>query len=234
MSREVRVGLLDSGVAAALGGRVAVDSAFALDARGAIERRAAVADAIGHGSSIAQTILAAAPDAAIVSAQAFSSSLVAPPAVIAAALRWLVEQRVRVVNLSFGLGGDRAVLREACRAARARGTILVAAAPARGPAVFPAAYPGVIRVSGDARCAAGEVSTLGGAQADFGACGRTIDGRVRGASAAAAHVTGRVAALLADEPAADAGSVARLLASAARYHGPERRGEPSSLRCGDG
>jgi Subtilase family len=221
---EVLVGLVDSGVACELGDRVAVDSAFVLGDGERVERHPATADAIGHGSSVARTILAAAPTARIANAQVFHRSIAAPPAVVADALGWAVEQGARLVNMSFGVRSDREVLRSACAAARAAGAILLAAAPARGPAVFPAAYPGVIRVSGDARCAPGDLSLLGSAQADFGACPRTSDGRLRGASAAVAHLTGRAAAFLAERPEADSAAVARFLETAARHRGPERRG----------
>ncbi len=220
---DVLVGLVDSGVAADLRPRVPAQSAFVLGRGDAVERRAATVDAIGHGSSLACTILAAAAAATIVNAQVFHDSITASPAVIAAALGWVVERGARVVNLSFGVRQDREVLRLACEAARAAGVLLFAAAPARGPRVFPASYPGVIRVSGDARCAADEVSLLASAQADFGARPATIDDRVRGASAATARLTGKVAAFLAERPEAGAESVERFLESIARYRGPERR-----------
>ncbi len=224
MRGEVLVGLVDSGVAEELGDRVVVGRAFVLGDGERVERRSATADAIGHGSSIARTILAAAPTAWIANAQVFHRSIAAPPAVVADALAWAVEQGARLVNMSFGVRSDREVLRAACAAARAAGTILLAAAPARGPAVFPAAYPGVIRVSGDARCAPGELSLLESAQADFGACPRTSDGRLRGASAAVARLTGRAAAFLAERPEADDAAVSRFLETAACHRGPERRG----------
>jgi hypothetical protein len=219
----VLVGLVDSGVTADLRARVAAEVAFVLGPGDAVERRAARVDTVGHGSSMMRTILAAAPAASIVNAQVFHDSITAPPAVIAAALGWIVEKGARVVNLSFGVRQDRVVLRRACETARAAGALLFAAAPARGPAVFPAAYPGVLRVSGDARCAADEISLLGSAQADFGACPATIDGRVRGASAATAWLTGKVAAFLAERPGAGAASIDRFLEAIARYRGPERR-----------
>jgi Subtilase family len=219
----VLVGLVDSGVAVDLRARVAAEVAFVLGPRDAVEQRAARVDAVGHGSSMARTILAAAPAAAIVNAQVFHDSITAPPAAIAAALGWVVEQGARVVTLSFGVRQDREVLRLACEAARAAGAILLGASPARGSRVFPASYPGVIRVSGDARCAADEVSLLASGQADFGACPATIDGRVRGASAATAWLTGKVAAFLAERPGPGAARIERFLESIARYHGPERR-----------
>jgi len=220
---DVLVGLLDSGVAVDLRPRVAAERAFAFGEGDVVAPRAATADVVGHGSSLARTILAATPAASIVNAQVFHGSITAPPAVIAAALAWVVERGARVVNLSFGVRQDRDVLRLACEAARAAGALLFAATPARGPRVFPAAYPGVIRISGDARCAADEVSLLASVQADFGACPATIDEHVRGASAATARITGKVATLLAERPDADAASIARFLESIARYRGPERR-----------
>jgi hypothetical protein len=104
--------------------------------------------------------------------------------------------------------------------------LLVAASPARGPAVFPAAYPGVLRVCGDARCGPGDVSGLGGEPADFGACPRAVGVAVAGASAAAAHVSGIVAAWLASRGVAAAtGEETRAhLAEVARFRGRERRG----------
>jgi hypothetical protein len=220
---EVVVGLVDSGVAADLRSHVAAERAFVLGRGDTVEQRTATEDAIGHGSSMARTILAAAPAARIVNAQVFRDSITAPSAVIAAALDWVVEQGARVVNLSFGLRQDREVLRVACEAARTAGAVLLAASPARGPAVFPASYPGVIRVSGDARCNDDGVSILGSAQADYGARPATIDDRVRGASAATAWLSGKIAASLPEGPSADAASIARFLESIARYRGPERR-----------
>jgi hypothetical protein len=126
--------------------------------------------------------------------------------------------------MSFGLARDREVLRDACAAARAAGVLLVAASPARGPRAFPAAYPGIIRVSGDARCAPDAVSFLEEDPPLVGACPRTVDGRVQGASAAAAHVTGLVAAWLNDRRQASLEEALEQLRSVARHRGRERRG----------
>ena len=86
-------------------------------------------------------------DIRLANAQVFHDALQTSTACIAAALDWLCEQHVAVVNMSFGLQHDRRVLRQACAQALTKGTILVAASPARGVAVYPAAYPGVLRVT---------------------------------------------------------------------------------------
>lgn len=73
---------------------------------------------------------------------------------LVAALDWLVRQQVAVVNISL-VGPPNRLLQQAVAAAQARGLILVAAVGNDGPAappLYPAAYPGVLAVSGvDAR-----------------------------------------------------------------------------------
>jgi subtilisin family serine protease len=216
------IGVVDSGVghdASVAGAR-----AFRLEENGSISAGPLEPDVIGHGSSIAATIAAAAPASRLVVAQVFRGAMTTSPAVVAAALEWLVSNEVRLVNMSFGLARDRGVLRDACAAARAAGLLLVAASPARGPRAFPAAYPGMIRVSGDARCAPGAVSLLEEDPPLFGACPRSIDDRVQGASAAAAHLTGLVAAWMDDRREASLEDALDHLGSVARHRGRERRG----------
>lgn len=233
----IRVALLDSGVAERHAARVAAARTFVLIGAQAGGDRAqagaapartevAVSDglaaasrgALAHGPALADVLLADAR-ALLVVARVFGDALVASAAQLAAALDWAAEQGARVANVSAGLREDRAVLAEAVARACARGVLVVAAAPARGAPVFPAAYPGVVRATGDARCAPGEWSWLGSAQADFGAHVRAGD--VRGASAGCARVAARLATLLADGAAPDAALAA--LRASARYVGPERR-----------
>lgn len=228
MRQPVPVGLLDSGVSGAVSGAVAAARAFALNSDGAVAKRPAASDALGHGTNLARIILETAPQVSLIVAQVFHASFATAPAIVAAGLSWLVGQGVRVINMSFGIRADRAVLREACAAACRAGVVLVAAAPARGPAVFPGAYPGVLRISGDARCRPGELSDLLGLRADFGACPLGPDAArlgdpVGGASFATAHAAGMIANRLAEFPDADRIAIVDHLRRLARYHGPERR-----------
>ena len=126
--------------------------------------------------------------------------------------------------MSLGLGHDREVLRRACGHAHGAGAVLIASAPARGGPVYPAAYDQVIAVTGDARCAPGEVSDLFGVQADFGTYGGDPSGVRAGASIAAAHFTGLAAAYLAGHDTADADALKAHFRAQADYRGPERRG----------
>ena len=207
----IRVGLVDTGIAPALARSVLAAKAFT--------RAPLAEDGHGHGTAVARIVLHHAPQARLLSAQAFGPGARTEATAVADALRWLIAERARLVNLSLGLPHDRDILRAAVVEALACGLILIASTPARGAAVYPAAYPGVLRVTGDARCAPGEISALGGAPADYGACPRQLDGTPGGASLAAAHVTGLLARGL-ERADADAGAV---LGRAVRFHGRERR-----------
>jgi subtilisin family serine protease len=206
----ILVGVVDTGIAPSLHRSIAAARAFG---------GAPAGDAASHGTAVAGIVLYHAPHARLLSAQAFGPGGRAEAAAVAEALRWLIAERARLVNLSLGLPRDREVLRAAVADALAAGLILVASTPARGASVYPAAYPGVLRVTGDARCGPAEVSALGGVPADYGACARNLDGRPGGASLAAAHVTGLLAAGL-EAAETDATSV---LSRAVRFRERERR-----------
>jgi len=226
MTAEVRVGLLDSGLPrgpAIL--RLVLGCGFRLDADQEVTAGMAEPDTLGHASAVADAVLARCPEASFLVAQIFFfGKLVTTAAQAAAGLDWLVGQGAAVVNMSFGLAADRAVLREACARAVARGVILVASTPTHGDPVFPASYAGVIRVTGDARCTAGEFSVLDGSRADFGAHVPTGQG-IFGASVGTAQVTGEIARYLAAGGTRSADAVRAHLRSLCRYAGPQRRAQ---------
>ncbi|MBU6443333.1 MAG: peptidase S8/S53 subtilisin kexin sedolisin [Alphaproteobacteria bacterium] len=209
---SVRVGLVDSG----LGPEHRAAAAVHIPAQGAL--MPVRPDASGHGSDMARIILAQAPEAELVLAQVFDGEGATSPARVAAGLEWCVEQGAQVIALCLGLRRDEPVLRAASARAAAAGVDLIASAAARGAPVYPAAYEGVISVCGDARCAPGEVSALGGVPAEFGAC--HVWGPRRGASCAAASVTGLVAAWRAR---GRSGQARAYLTGMAAYHGREHR-----------
>lgn len=218
----IRVGIADSGVEGAAAGKVIARANFSL-AGALIEAGDVPRDHAGHGSALA-AVIAEADGIELLDACIFDASLHAGAAQAAAAIDWLVDGGARLINLSFGLREDREVLREACARAMSRGVLLVASTPARGAAVFPAAYPGVLRATGDARCAAGEHSWLGTPQADAGGVVRTPCGHVAGASAGCAHVSAALVRLMLRQPSATREELLEALRQAARYLGPERRG----------
>jgi hypothetical protein len=221
----VMVGLIDSGVSGPAAAHVVAGEKF-LSHEGGVRRGMAGPDHLRHGTNLAEIILSQAPACRFLNAQVFGEAPTTSPEALAEALAWVVEQGARIVNLSVGMAHDRLVLRQACRAALGRGVLLLAASPARGGPVFPASYEGVWRISGDARCAPGELSALQNAQGDFGAHPRglnMLEGVVGGASFSVGWVTGLIAAYLEEAPQAGPEQIRRHLLNISRYHGAERR-----------
>lgn len=226
MNDGVSVGLLDSGPGVTTDVQVHVASTFVVDETGQIVRAPAIEDPTGHGTAMARIITSQTPRARLLVAQVFSRPGAGSTAVVAAGLDWLIAEGAAAVSMSFGLRRDRDVLKSACLRALDKGAVLIASAPARGAMVYPAAYPGVISATGDARCAAGEVSHLESAGAEFGACphleeGNNRDAHLAGASCGAAYVSGAVARFL--DSGGDPSKVRDHLQVIAQYHGPERR-----------
>lgn len=183
-------------------------------------------DRLDHGTSVIEVIEAVAPGSEIVSAQVFQDRYTTSAVQVAAAIDWLIAEGVQVINLSLGLRNDSDALREACTKAMAQGATLCAASPARGEPVYPSAYPGVFRMTGDARCERREISHLNSRFADFGACVRPMDGALgsSGASIGCAHLTAHVAGYLKGYQKAGFDDVRDWLTTRARYHGPEQKG----------
>ncbi|MEO5831657.1 MAG: S8 family serine peptidase [Rhodanobacter sp.] len=143
------------------------------------------------------------------------------------ALAWMARERVPVINISL-VGPDNPVLARAVQMMIARGHVLVAAVGNDGPAappLFPAAYPGVIGVSGvDARDRILPESGSGD-QVAFCASGVVGSGHraLRGTSFAAPIVARRAAQWLDAPHAGAAAQVVQQLASEARDLGSPGR-----------
>jgi hypothetical protein len=222
-----RVALIDS-----CGSRPeAVDAAAFIAAQGRIECRQAGADPTGHGSRIAD-LLTRERSVELLLAQVFTTAGPTSGAAVAAAIDWAVERRADLIHLSLGLAGNRAVLAAAVARAIEVDCIIVAAAPARGAVVYPAGYAGVIRATGDARCAPDELSRLG--PWSFGGCPRfepvgplgAVGGAsVGGASVGAAWVT---RAILQEPMPVTADDAVASLSARARFVGPERKTSAAS------
>jgi len=215
-----RLGVIDScGVAPQ-----ALASAGFVDGDEGVRRIAPSADASGHGTRIVELLTRDRRQVGLLLAQVLSNSGATSAASVAAAMDWCVAEGSNVVHLSLGLRADRPVLARAVERALRRGCLLIASTPARGAPVYPAAYDGVIRATGDARCAPAEISEL--APGTFGGCPwfDSSSGRGQGASIGAAMITH----LLIGEPGPLAPGEAReLLGERAQYRGPERRQRPS-------
>lgn len=222
MADELCVGVIDSGCSVQQTRYLTGGRRFWLE-QGTLGEGELQADALGHGSAVLERLLAQADGLSVKVAQVFDSRGATSVLQVSAALLWLVEQGVSLVNLSLGLAQDRTVLRQACAVAVEAGVLLCASSPARGGPVYPASYPGVLRITGDARCAAGQWSWLDTAQADFGAAVGEDAGSA-GASLACAALSGQIAAYLHEHRRATREQVLAYLRENAAFIGPERRG----------
>ncbi|MGW8704677.1 S8 family serine peptidase [Brevundimonas sp. NPDC055814] len=198
-----RLGLIDTGVDAthpALAGSRIIQRGFAGPSRTSPHGLAVASLMIGRsgpfsGGAPGATLLAAD----IYGGQAAGGSSTA----LAQALAWMVEQRAAVVNVSL-VGPRNALVERAVARARARGVMIVAAVGNDGPAapaLYPAAYDGVIGVT----AVNGRNRVLPeagrGAQVDFAAPGADMAAAaqgggwtsVRGTSFAAPIVAGLLA-----------------------------------------
>lgn len=225
--QALRIGLIDSGVLqehpALRDSEVRAWGCQGTQVPGA--HGTAVASLLAAGTLYSADIYCGRPDGG--SATAF-----------AAAMAWLAREQVPVVNISL-VGPDNALLRRATAAMLARGHVLVSAVGNEGPAaepLFPAAYDGVIGVTGvDARSRA-LPEALRGEQVDFAAPGNglraaDLEGgwhQVRGTSFAAPLVARAAAVALAGsasapgEPAAAASVRDRLASDAVDLGDPGR------------
>lgn len=221
MSGELLVGVVDSGHAPQQAAQVHAARAFRLDGE-TLREEPAQADRLGHGTAVLEALALQPGVVRGCVAQVFAERWQTSPLQVAAAIHWLIDQDVALINLSLGLRQDRPLLREACARALDAGVLLCAASPAQGEPVWPASYPGVLRITGDARCAAGQWSWLDSAQADFGA--PVTAGGLAGASLACANFSGLLARHLQQHPGSDRAALLEHLRRHAAFVGPERRG----------
>lgn len=231
---RVRVGLVDGSVASghpSLQGVQVTQRAFAPGGARVTPHATAVASLLA-GSH--RAFHGAAPGATVLVADVFGSTPAGGSAqVIAGGLAWLAQNKVGVINISL-VGPPNLVLAAAVRGLVSRGVLVVAAVGNDGPAappLFPAAYPGVVAVTGvDARRQilpeAGRGTHVSfaapGAQMAAAAPGGGFTA-VRGTSFAAPLVAGVLAADLPSPDPARAAAALRRLAARAQDLGPRGR-----------
>ncbi len=140
-----RIGLIDSGIA--------TDHAVLQAAR--IETAGCpAAHPAAHGTAVASLLVGsrgALPGARLLAFDAYCDAADGGSALrVAEGLAWLARQEAGVVNISL-VGPPNALLQRAVAAAQRRGLLLVAAVGNDGPAappLYPAAWPGVVAVTG--------------------------------------------------------------------------------------
>jgi subtilisin len=177
-------------------------------------------DRNGHGTHIAGTIGGYSPyrkkykhafhgvypQLSVIAAKAFTKDGSSSLSTILESIEWCIKNKVKVINMSFGLAEHNALLHDAIKLANQKGLIMVAASGNDGkPGLsFPARYPEVISVGSINR--EGEISDFSqyGNSLDIVAPGEEIfstwKGKsyktISGTSMACAHVTGILALIL--------------------------------------
>ncbi len=220
--KGIRVAVLDSGVNAQHSHvqQVAGGVHVRWQEDGRLELDPDYRDLLGHGTAVAGVIRAKAPEVELYAVRVFDRELRTHAAVVAAAIRWAVEQGMHAINISLGTEREehRELLQEACNEASRRGVILIAASEDDEREWSPASFANVIAVAGDERCAWDEYFYCQGDAVPFRAhpSPRPLPGRpqkfnLRGHSFAAAHITARVARILEQKPRARQEEVVQLL-----------------------
>jgi hypothetical protein len=228
-----RIGLIDSGLDVhhpTLRGGV-------IHAWGCHERAVPAA----HGTAIASILIGRdsayrgiSPDAELFAADVYCGEPTGGSVEsLIAALAWLAEMRVPVINVSL-VGGRNLLLERVVAGIIGQGVIIVAAVGNDGPAappLYPASYPGVVGVTGvDARRQV-LIEAARGPQVMFAAPGADVaaaklDGNyisVRGTSYAAPFVTGLLAKALSTSAPGGAANAVAQLAQTAVHLGPAGR-----------
>ncbi|WP_157832821.1 hypothetical protein [Thiolinea disciformis] len=146
-----------------------------------------------HARAVAAAIHVFCPQADILPFPVFSGSLSTNRQRVIEQLEVALLVDGTILHCSFGFPTPDAATEQVFALACQQFRFVVASAPARGKAVYPAGYKGVIKASGDARCAEGEYSWLGTEMVDFAASPWPVGGGNGGASIAAGRVTGVLA-----------------------------------------
>ncbi|GAA4703444.1 S8 family peptidase [Brevibacillus fulvus] len=206
----VKVAVIDTGISRThpdLQGQVKGRVIFANNGRG-------YKQIDGHGTHVAGTIAAVANQKGIVGVapavelydvRVFAPDGTASTADIVEGLNWAVENKMDIVNMSFGTTEDNYALRHAIQQAHRAGIVLVASAGNNGGKLeYPAAYKGVVAVGAvDRKNSLAEFSSRGKGL-DVLAPGVGIKSTwlnneykvLDGTSMAAAHVSGLYALML--------------------------------------
>ncbi len=230
-NRNVRlrgtVGVIDTGIDASL-----LPRADALVSQRAFASARAVPH--DHGAMVASIAVShgARVHVADVFGRSADGALAASAERIAAALDWMVANRIAVVNISVE-GPDNAVLQEMVRRAAEQGHIIVAAAGNGGPAArptFPAAFDGVLAVTAIDGSDQPYIRANRGAYVDFAAHGVNVQvnlgettAQVSGTSFAAPIIAAEAAAhLQTPSPTESARVVSRLRDQAEDLGAPGR------------
>jgi hypothetical protein len=207
----IRIALIDSGVNPGHShvGPIAGGVAFSTGPKGEVLQTSDYRDTLGHGTALAGILKFKAPEAELFAVKVFTDRLVTSIEILEAALRWAIEQKMQVVNLSLGTAKPEHRARMARIASRAKrgGTLIAASSPPEMTDVLPAALDGIFGVAASDECSWSEYRYIAEAPIHFRAhpSPRPLPGldqsrNYRGHSFASAHLSALLAMLIQDRP----------------------------------
>lgn len=243
LGSPVRIAILDTGIARHPDLKV-VKSFNTIDNQ-------AADDLNGHGTHVAGTIAAlrnsfgvvgVAPRAKLYAVKAFGSDGTAFTSDIIQGIDWCIRNRMKVINMSFGLTEFSESLKQIIRRAHRKGIIMVASSGNTGPnnkiVDYPARFPQTIAVAATTQNNRIADFSSRGASVDLAAPGEDICStylnnsytKMSGTSMSAPHVTGTVALMLSCRPRLSPNAIKlQLQRTASRLKGYSRSAQGSGL-----
>lgn len=198
--------------------------AFSAGPKGEVRQTFDCRDTLGHGTALAGILKFKAPQAELFAVKVFTDRLVTSIEILEAALRWAIEHKMHIVNLSLGTANPEHRARMARIAARAKraGTLIAASSPPEMADMLPAALDGIFGVAAGNDCSWSEYRYIAEDPIHFRAHSspRPLPGldqsrNYRGHSFASAHLSALLALLIEDRPEMGfAGARKRLIESA--------------------
>jgi hypothetical protein len=201
----VRVAVIDSGVHASHPHVGGVAGGVAFDAQG--RAHGDFVDRLGHGTAVTAVIREKAPLAEIHAVKVFDRDLRTEIDALLAALDWVIERGISLVNLSLGTSERRHedTLRSRVERAVGEGVLVVTALrSSEGEPLLPGSLPGVLPVELDWSCPRDEARGVAGEDGSWlcrasgyprPAPGVPPERNLKGVSFAVANVTGCLARL---------------------------------------
>jgi hypothetical protein len=207
----IRIALIDSGINSAHShvGPIAGGVAFSAGQKGEVLQTSDYRDTLGHGTALAGILKFKAPEAELFAVKVFTDRLVTSIEILEAALRWAIEQRMQVVNLSLGTDNPehRARMARIASQARRAGTLIAASSPPEMLDMLPAALDGLFGVAASDECSWSKYRYVAEDPIHFRAhpSPRPLPGldqsrNYRGHSFASAHLSALLALLIQDRP----------------------------------
>lgn len=222
--RGVRIGVIDSGVAAGHPHVGVVAGGVAIRPDGSVDADAM--DRIGHGTAVAAAIREKVPEAELYAVKVFDRALSSDVAILVRGIEWAVEAGCQIINLSLGTreAQHEPRLRQVVTWAAEHGSVIVAAGAAGGCRWLPGSLPGVLEVRADWACPRTtfhiERAATGAVVCRASGYPRTIPGvpperNLKGVSFAVANMTGFAGRVVEPRRGVSLDDLARRLAASA-------------------